>query len=468
MNERRILNALLRLSFPAHIERCFLEINPGVPFLPNWHIEAIAHALERCMRGEIRRLLITLPPRSLKSLCASVAFPTRLLGIDPASKIICVSYADELAVQFARWSRKIMTAPWYISAFPSTRLVRSPEHHLQTSRGGGRYATSTGGSLTGIGGDFIIIDDPQKALDAQSEALRRRTADWFATTLLSRLNNKSTGVIILVMQRVHMDDLAGQVLATGQWEHLDLPAIAEVPQTIALPGGRHVSRIPGDVLHPARESREDLDRMRRELGEYHFVCQYQQRPIPAAGNLIRWDWMSFVDAVPERTGSDRVYQSWDMALMSGETNSYSVCTTWLVRGDSYYLLDLWRQRADFPTLRERVIALATQWSPDKVLIENTAAGAPILQELRRTNSAHIRLEGVTPKGDKTARVSAVSNILAQGHVYLPREAAWLSALRDEMLAFPFGAYDDQVDSITQFLQWHTTRNKVRLVRLRGL
>jgi predicted phage terminase large subunit-like protein len=467
MSEPRVLQALLRQHQSAYIQKVFGEINPGTIFMHSWHIEAIAHVLQQCVDGRITRLVITLPPRGLKSLCVSIAFPTWLLGHRPSTEIICVSYAQDLAAQFSRSSRQIMTSPWYRDTFPATRLARSSEEHLQTTRNGGRLATSIGGALTGMGGDFIIIDDPQKAQDAQSEANRQRVGEWFDTTLFSRLNDKARGVIIVVMQRVHMNDLAGQLLARDGWTHLNLPAIAEIPADIPLPGGRIHQRHAGDVLHPARESRKELEQIRQSIGSYHFSAQYLQRPAPLEGNLIRWEWLVFDADGLVRESSDRIYQSWDMALKDGETNNFSVCTTWLMRGSHYYLLDLYRARADYPTLRRQVLTLAEHWRVDKVLIEDTAAGAPILQELRRS-SLGSRLTPVMPSGDKVARVAAVTHLFEQGFVHLPRSAPWLESLRDELLAFPHGSYDDQADSVSQFLRWRTSGNSVVLKRLKGL
>lgn len=324
---------LLRQRLSAFIEKSIRDLSLGIPYLPNWHIEAIEHRLMRCMTGEITRLIITMPPRSLKSICASVAFPAWLLGKKPNVQVICASYAQELATDLSRGTRQLMLSPWYQRAFPGTRLKRSAEDRLKTTQGGGRLATSVGGVLTGMGGDVIIVDDPMKALDALSEAGWNRLTDWFDTTLRSRLNNKQSGVIIVVMQRVHMDDLAGYPLKQGGWVHLDLPAIAELPQEIALPTGRMLRRQKGDVLHAEREPLHVLRQLEQDMGSYMFSAQYQQRPIPAAGNLVRWEWIQLLETMPVPGLADGVYQSWDMALKDGQSNCYSVCTTWLVKGD---------------------------------------------------------------------------------------------------------------------------------------
>lgn len=463
-----VLNALLRQHLSAFVERVFAELNPGVRYQPNWHIEAIEEQLIRCLRCEVTRLIITMPPRSLKSICASVAFPAWVLGNAPNTEIICASYAQPLASELSRATRRVMRSPWYRRTFPRTRLERATEDRLITTLNGGRMATSVGGVLTGVGGDIIIIDDPMKAQEANSQPGRDAVINWFDTTLLTRLNNKQTGVIILVMQRVHMDDLAGHLLKQGDWAHLDLPAIAELPQTISLPGGRFYQRVAGEVLHPEREPRALLEQLREEMGTQMFSAQYQQRPVPAEGNIFRWEWIQLLDEMPSRRIEDGVYQSWDMAVKEGETNDYSVCTTWLVRDGEYYLLDLFRGRLTFPLLRQKLWELAQEWRVDRVLIEDAANGSPLLQELTRDKPREFKVHGVQPERDKGCRFATATPVMEQGKVFMPANAPWLRTLMEELLVFPNGKYDDQVDSVSQFLNWHRNRNTVRVVRLHGL
>jgi hypothetical protein len=201
----RVMRNALRNDFYAFVEKAFQAVSPGEPFLPNWHLEAICHALKRVEAGEIKRLIILMPPRNLKSICASVAFPAWLLGRNPTRKIICVSYNTELAAKHARDCRAVMNAAWYPSLFPSTRIdpAKSAEAEFMTTERGFRLATSTGGTLTGRGGDLLIIDDPMKPADAQSEPLRLQCQQWFSNTLLSRLDDKVNSSIVLVMQRLH-------------------------------------------------------------------------------------------------------------------------------------------------------------------------------------------------------------------------------------------------------------------------
>src|SRR5271166_5216888 len=218
----RVLRALWRTNLNAFVWKTFVTLSPGQTFVRNWHLEAIAYQLERVRRGEIDRLIINMPPRSLKSIMASVAFPAFILGLDPTRRIICVSYSGDLAKKHANDFRAIAEAPWYQVLFPSTRIgQKDSETEIELSARGFRLATSVGGTLTGRGGDLIIIDDPLKPDDAHSEAKRNAANEWFKNTLVSRLDDKRTGAIVIVMQRVHMDDLTGFVQSlSDDWEVL--------------------------------------------------------------------------------------------------------------------------------------------------------------------------------------------------------------------------------------------------------
>ena len=299
------LDATLRSDLSLFVRKVFATVSPNDAFKPNWHIEAIAHELTRCHAGENRRLLITQPPRSLKSICASVAFPAWALGHDPTQRFLCVSYSEGLANEFTRQFRMVTESEWYRRVFPGMRLKTETRTEAITTRGGGRVALSVGGSITGRGADFIIIDDPLKAEDGASETARKRVIDWYHGTLSTRLNDKERGVIILVMQRLHQEDLAGFVIERGGWHELSLPAIATDDQ--AVPVGPHemYHRKAGSILHPERESRETLERIKAEIGSLQFSAQYQQSPVPPEGNLVRREWFRTYDTAPSRGPGSR-------------------------------------------------------------------------------------------------------------------------------------------------------------------
>ena len=282
VSDARVLRALLRSNFTAFVRKVFATLELGQSYVPNWHLKAIAYQLERVRRGEIKRLIINMPPRSLKSMTASVAFPAFVLGHDPARRIICVSYSGDLAKKHANDFRAVLEAPWYQELFERTRIgQKNLEAEIELTARGFRLATSVGGTLTGRGGDLIIIDDPLKPDDAYSEARRNAANEWFKNTLLSRLDDKRTGAIIIVMQRVHMDDLTGFVTSqSDEWEVLNLPAIAEVDEKIPISETEVHRRRVGEALSPVREPLSVLQNMKVQLGSDAFSAQYQQMPVP--------------------------------------------------------------------------------------------------------------------------------------------------------------------------------------------
>jgi predicted phage terminase large subunit-like protein len=458
LDERAVVRAILRRNLAAFIERCFHTVSPGQRFLPNWHIEAIAYQLERVLRGEILRLIIALPPRCLKSICASVAFPAFILGHNPSARLIAVSYSQDLASKHARDSRLVMESPWYKQVFPGTRLDKrkNTEVEFETTARGYRLGTSVGGTLTGRGGDIIIIDDPTKPADAMSETKRATANECFDTTLLSRLDSKTDGAIVIVMQRQHVDDLVGHVLEKGtEWTVLNLPAIADEPQEIALGPDEVYRREIGDVLHPQREPLEALMEMKAVMGSAAFSAQYQQMPIPAGGALVRRDWFRTYTTPPDRNPSGSIVQSWDTASRANESNDFSVCTTWLVRDTTYFLLDVLRVRLEYPDLRRRIRSHAEEHGAELILIEDAGSGMHLIQDL--TSEGHVYPIGIRPEGEKIVRLEAGSAIIEGGHVLIPTNAPWLDDFLAEILSFPNGRFDDQVDSLSQFLIWTRTR-----------
>jgi predicted phage terminase large subunit-like protein len=451
----REYDAILRSDLDYFAERCFRELNPQAAFAMNWHIEVIAAKLAAVRKGKIRRLIINLPPRHLKSLLASIAFPAWCLGHDPSAQILSVSYGQELADKLARDCRSIMMSPWYRQIFP-TRLAqhRQAVQEFITTRHGYRLATSNGGVLTGRGADIILIDDPLKPEEALSEAQRQAANEWYDHTLYSRLNDKRHGAIVIIMQRLHEDDLVGHVLGQEPWEVVRFPAIAEADEvheieTIWEP--RCFARRQGDALHPEREPLETLERIRRTVGEYNFAGQYQQSPAPLGGGLVKAEWFKRYAAnqLPERF--ERIVQSWDTANKATELSDFSVCTTWGVRGKDLFLLGVFRRRFEYPALKRAVREQQSLFKANEVLIEDKASGTQLIQELL-ADGCH----GVTryqPECDKIMRLHAQTGMIENGFVHIPETAPWLAEYLHEMTVFPKGKHDDQVDSTAQFLDW---------------
>jgi predicted phage terminase large subunit-like protein len=460
--DRRSFQALLRSNFGPFLEKVFNTLSPGQPFNPTWHLEAIAYRLERVRRGKIRRLIINMPPRSLKSVAGSVAFPAFVLGHDPSRRIICISYSGDLAKKHANDFRAVLEAPWYRELFPGTRIgQKDSETEIELTVRGSRLATSVGGTLTGRGGDLIIIDDPLKPDDAYSEAKRNAANEWFKNTLLSRLDDKRTGAIIIVMQRVHMDDLTGFVTSqSDEWEILDLPAIAEVEEHIPISDTKTYFRRVGEALSPEREPLSILENMKSQLGSDAFSAQYQQRPVPPGGAMIKRDWIERYQELPPQRERSRILQSWDTASKGGPENDFSVCTTWVIsRAGQWYLVDVWRKRVDYPTLKAAVRDLALQHAANRVLVEDAGAGTSLVQELLGKVDGIV---AVMADGNKPTRMSVATAKFESGLVYLPECASWLADFEAELFAFPGSRHDDQCDSVSQALSCRNFESPLKI------
>jgi predicted phage terminase large subunit-like protein len=447
---------ILRNDLRSFIERSFYELNPQTKFIDGQYIDLMASCLERCRIGKSRRLIVNLPPRTLKSHAASVASTAWLLGHDPSKQIICASYGQDLADKHARDCRTLMTSAFYRGLFP--RTVLSPEklavNDFMTTAQGFRMSTSVGGVLTGRGADVIILDDILKPDDALSETRRKAANDWYFNTLLSRLNSKSNGVIILVMQRLHQEDLVGEVLEREPWDVLALPAIAvqEENYEIESPFGKRVyHRLPGQVLHPERDSLETYQEIRDTVGGYNFQSQYQQSPITLEGGLIKREWLKFYDPSSVPRDMHYIIQSWDTASKSGELNDYSVCTTWGLRFGKFYLLDVFRVRLSYPELKKAALRLQSQYPLLKIVIEDRGSGISLIQDLRAEYVFITEPYKTEPGMDKMMRLSAQSAKFEKGDVYLPSQAPWLDEYIRELTGFPGTKYDDQVDSTSQAL-----------------
>ena len=442
------VNAACRKDLVSFVRKMFYVLNPSATFHMNWHICRIAYVLEQVRLGKIKRLIITVPPRSLKSIMCSVAFPAFALGHDPSKRVIVASYSADLAIKHGNDFRTLVNSAQYHAIFPGMGIsaMKNTQTEVVTTLNGFRLALSVDGTLTGRGGDIIIIDDPIAALAALSQKAREHVLDWYFNTLLSRLDDKQNGAIVLVMQRLHEDDLAGVLLrGSDEWTVASLPAIAEDDEEIPIGNGQVHFRRAGDVLHPEREPREVLDSLRAQLGPEIYSAQYQQRPVPPGGGTIKRTWVRRYDQLPQ---SGQVIQSWDVANKQGEENDYSVCTTWRVHEKKYYLIDVLRGRFDFPTLKRKVSEQAKLHKPSQILIEDAGFGTALVQEFKTT---HFSVVAVKPEYDKKIRMAIQAAKFENGQVFFPKEAAWLRDLEDELFAFPNGRHDDQVDSISQAL-----------------
>lgn len=409
-----------------------------------WHIRLIAAKLEAVERGEIKRLMLALPPRHGKSELASRYLPAWYLGRDPKRTVIAASYGQELADDFGRRVRNLVASSEHLSVFPGSVLAgdSAAANRFSTKAGGTYFAVGSGAAITGRGGSLLVLDDLLKGRrEADSETVRRQLKEWYAEVAYTRL--APGGAVVVIGTRWHQDDLGGWLLAehaSQGWEVVSFPALAEHDEP---------HRREGEALWPERYPREALLATRAQLGSAAFASLYQQRPSAAEGAIFRRQWWGGYSTPPE--SFSRIVMSLDTAFKGGAENDYSVCTTWGETATGYYLLHVWRERVEFPALLATVLLLADQWHPSVVLVEDKASGQSLVQVLR--DQTRLPVHAVKVGTDKVSRANAITPTIEAGRVYLPSAAGWLDDYLDEVSQFPNGAHDDQVDSTTQAVEY---------------
>lgn len=444
--EKEVLNAIMRTDFYSFYRKFFIEYT-GEAFDDSEVIKYLCDIAQQIADGNKKRIIINVPPRLGKSLIFSVALPAYILGRNPREKIIAVSYSQDLSKEFSSKCSKLMKMPFYKELFPETIIdsQKDTEEYFRTISGGYRFATSISGTLTGFGGNFILLDDPMKAQDALSEQKRTSHINGIVSTLFSRLDNKKEGSIVVIMQRLHLDDLTGFLEQAGGWEIISLPAIAETDEKHFFSDGRVFTRKPGEVLLPNREPLEILNEIRKYMNDYNFSAQYQQNPIPAKGNIIDFDNFARYDELPE---DGKYIQSWDIAFKTGDKNDYSVCITAQLHKNKIYITDIYRDKLDFENLFAQITCKSILAKRCPVIIESTNSTLHLIEELKTRN---LNIIPYQPRGSKEERAHNASFDIASGKVLLPREARWLEDFKREVITFPNGRHDDQVDALTQLI-----------------
>ncbi len=444
-------------SFAEFVRQAWPIVEPITTLQWNWHLDVICEYLEAVAAGDITRLIINLPPRSGKSLLASVFWPAWLWAKLPSLRLLCASYSASLAIKLSIDRRAIITSPWYQQRW-AVKLAddQNQKSEFMNLARGHMIATSPSGTATGKGGDIIIADDLQNPEMAESEIERRNVIRFFDETLSTRLDDKRNGRQLVIQQRTHQADLTGHLLDQGGWTRLCLPAEFERTTTIQLPRtGGEIVKLEGDLLWPEREGRAELDALKKQLGSYGYNSQYRQNPVARGGNLFKQHWFGTYRQIPE---FNKLIQSWDCAFKTGQINDYSACVTigrvdWDEEGSpaapGYYLLNAWRGRVEFADLKRRARSLYDQWRPEVVLIEDAASGQSLLQELRTA----LPIVGVKPDLDKRARAYSITPGMDEGQFWLLEGAPWADDYLAEMIAFPGGAHDDFVDATVQALTY---------------
>jgi len=463
-------------------------IEAGREFVDGWHLDALAVHLEAVIRGDIKNLLINIPFRLSKSSLVSVMFPAWAWIDNPSLQFLYASYAQNIAVRDSRRCRALIQSRWYQARWGNRFVIvgdQDTKIRFENSKNGYRIASSVDGQNTGEGGDILVYDDPNNVKD-QSEVMLESTIEWHKNVMSSRLNDFRTGRRIVIQQRVHERDLSGYLLesAPGDWVHLCLPMENEIDRhciTVKLPSTKGAAwedprRNEGELLCPARVGPAELAKIKRDLGsEYAIAGQLQQKPAPSEGGIIKKAWFKIWKEA-EPPGCLFTLMSVDTAMTANKKSAYNVATTWGVFNDkegnpNVILLAMWRERCEYPELRERMQQLAKDYlddgphprkakkpkKPDLILIEAKTSGLSLIQDLRR---AGVYAMPINPdkRGDKISRIRLVTPIIEAGRIWLPGKAPryetwrdWCQPFMSEALAFPNAATRDTVDTMSQAL-----------------
>jgi predicted phage terminase large subunit-like protein len=431
----------------------FKFLNPGKQLGSAWHLVYLSQVIHNLERSQNKILIINIPPRNLKSTLISVLWPAWLLGRDPAKRILVASYSQKLSNKLSLDSRFIMNCKWYKEAFPDVVIAedQNEKHKFMTTAQGFRMAVSTNGMVTGEGGDILILDDPHNPKEIFSDKLRNKTIHWFDQVFSSRLNNQKHGKIVLVMQRLHYQDLAGYLIEKGCCDVINLPIIFPHDRQITIANNTKEIK-QGDLLDPERFDYATIEHLRKQIGENAFAAQYLGEPILMSGNFIKKEHIVFTDVIPGNP--DQIIQSWDSASCNTQESDYSVCTTWYVVGNIFYLIDLFREKCTFLQLKEAMLNCAAKHKPELILVEGKSSGLALYDEMLGKGMPAIK---VNPQEDKISRLMHVLCYFERLQVKFCISEYNHLALQNELLQFPQGSYDDQVDSITQFLLWFKKR-----------
>ena len=447
-----LVNELLASKQREECQDSFMKFikNQWSAFIEGPHHKIMAEAFEKVARGELKRLIINMPPRHTKSEFASYLLPAWFLGKYPDKKIIQTAHTAELAVGFGRKVRNLVNGTDFKEVFPDVSLQSDSKAagRWNTNKGGEYFAIGVGGAVTGKGADLLIIDDPHSEQEGASAdpAVFNKTFEWYTSGPRQRLQPK--GAIVVVMTRWNQKDLTGQVVdasikrgGSDEWEVIELPAI--------MPSGK--------PLWEAFWKLEELEALRAELPTSKWMAQYQQDPTSEEGAIVKREWWNvWNDRHPP--DCEFIIQSWDTAFMKNQRADFSACTTWGVfyredddgyQAPNVILLDAYQERLEFPELKKRAMQMYQERKPDAFIVEAKAAGMPLIFELRAMG---IPVQEYTPSrgNDKISRVNAVSDLFASGVVYAP-STRWAEEVVEEFAGFPNMEHDDLVDSTTQAL-----------------
>jgi len=451
---------LARRDLAAFVRQAWHVIEPATPYVHGQHIDVICEHLMAVNDGEIRNLLITMPPRHAKSTCVAVMWPTWSWIDNPHLRWMFASYALSLSIRDNRKCRQIIDSPWYQRNFGSSFTLQPDQNakgRFENNHMGYRLAVSTDSAATGEGGDIVVGDDLHNVREAESDVQRQTVLEWWDQTMSTRLNNPKTGARVIVMQRVHQKDIAGHVLEQGGYVHLNLPAEYESGRKLYTSiGWCDWREQEGDLLWPERFGTSEIEKAKRTLGPLGYAGQYQQRPVPAGGAIFKQEWIRRYRSegeyvTLETPGGDVHYAlqdcrrigTIDLAISQRTTADYTVIATWLITPQNDLLLwEIIRDRMDNPKQQETIKAAHARWHYESIHVEGVAYQLALVQQLLQFG---VPVLPFYPVSDKVSRASTAAIFYAGGKVYHPKWAVWLEDFEQELLMFPKAAHDDCVD-----------------------
>jgi predicted phage terminase large subunit-like protein len=468
LNLTKAQSELYRKSFYDFSLDAFKTLHNGQELIPNWHIKLLCDRLqveaERIVNGGERdkHLLINVPPRTLKSELVNVFFSVYCWILKDSIQFISSSYSASLSIVLSTQSRRLIESDWFIEHFPDIKLSKdeNTKSRFTTTNGGLRYSTSTGGTVTGMGGDVIVIDDPQNPQLARSEVERDNANRFFNETLRSRLNNPDKGIFIVIMQRLHENDMTGMLLEKEphNWEHICLPAeLSDNVKPIELQ-----DLYVDGLLFPQRLSKSVLDGFKTGLGSYGYSGQYSQLPSPSEGGIFKGAWFNTIKELPNNLKLDQL--KWDFYLDTAYTNKQENDATAMLcaafHNNELYIREVRSVRMEFPELIKEIqnFTIVNGYSNrSRIYVEPKASGKSIVQMLKRSTGLNI-MEDKPPTQDKISRASSISAFVESGRVSM-LDGRYIDNFLNELKGFPNAKHDDMVDVLIMAIDRNTNRRK---------
>jgi predicted phage terminase large subunit-like protein len=442
---------LIETEFLAFAMKAFASLNKGKSLGNDPYLKLLAERLTHVAARKTKRLVVSLPPRHFKTFMGSICLPAWILAHNPSAKIIILTYGQDLADKNAYAIRDILRSDWFKQTF-HTRIKKDRAKLVDfvTTDGGAVRSLSIQGGVTGLGADFIIIDDPVEIKDCDNAKRLERVNDLFDDEIQTRLDNPKKGCIVVTAHRISEDDLPGHVLQKGGWKQLKLSLIATRSRTYDLGDGEFWEREKGELLRPDAFNQSDIQQLRYSK-QPGFETLYQQNPGGRDRLRIKVEFFPAFSAAQLRMPHSPVVLSIEPGQKGGPTNSYSVIQVWAPKGGAHLLLDQWREQASYPKFRSQAWLFVRKYRPSAVLIEDTGQGPSLMSEIKPKNG--MELVPIIPVGDKIERLRRHRRAIHDGLVQLPERAAWRAEFISEATQFPYGPFDDQMDALSQYLDW---------------